>query len=44
MHLFKQSGWCASTNVQAADIKFRTFSTKTVRCGLLLACLLLASV
>jgi hypothetical protein len=38
MHFFKQSCWCVSTNVQPADIKFGTFTTKTVRCAFLLAC------
>jgi hypothetical protein len=38
MHLFKQSGRCVSTNVQPTDIKFPTFTTKTVRRAFLLAC------
>jgi hypothetical protein len=37
MHFFKQSCWCVSTNVQPADIKFGTFTTKTVRCAYSLA-------
>jgi hypothetical protein len=38
MHLSKQSSRCVSTNVQTADIKFRTITTKTARRAFLLAC------
>src|SRR6202023_1586309 len=38
MHLSKQSSRCVSTNVQTADIKLRTITTKTARRAFLLAC------